>query len=151
MQVVPATAAGHRRPRWSITARSTAWAIACQTATSIDPVWTGLGVQSRHLMGWIEDEAVGLLDPDFPDVLVGRESVERFEAPIEVVGGDEVDQVSLQLLMVVVVITLHGRFLESAVRRPMQHTDKIAGQETFEHEKRTARNRLNPAEGPYGT
>jgi hypothetical protein len=66
-------------------------------------------------MGWVKDEAVGLLGPDFADVLVGREPVERFEAPSEVVGGDEVDQVSLQLLMVVVVITLHGRFLESAV------------------------------------
>src|SRR5512147_2544543 len=74
-----------------------------------------LGVWSRHLLERIEGESFRFFCPGLADVLVGREPVERFEAPSEVVGGDEVDQVALQLLMVVVVIPLHGRFLEGAV------------------------------------
>lgn len=43
--------------------------------------YSDLGVQSRHLVDRIEDESVWLRSPDFGDVFVGSEAVDRLEAP----------------------------------------------------------------------
>jgi hypothetical protein len=53
-----------------------------------------LGVQSRHLMGWIESKSVRIVLPAFADEFVGGESGEGFESFGEVVRDDEVVEVS---------------------------------------------------------
>ncbi len=40
-----------------------------------------LGVQSRHLVDWIEPEAFWLSCPDFADVLVGGEALQGLQTP----------------------------------------------------------------------
>src|SRR5882672_9035787 len=49
----------------------------------------GLGVQSRHEVGWVEPEAIRLFRPCIADGLVRRETAEGLETFGEVVGVQE--------------------------------------------------------------
>jgi hypothetical protein len=70
------------------------------------PVRFGLvaNVWSRHLVECVEPEAVGLGCPDFADVLIGCEPPKGPERTGEVVGGQEVAEVALELIVSVVVV-----------------------------------------------
>ena len=74
-----------------------------------------LGVQSRHLVDRILDEAVWFGYPDLADVFVGREATEGLESACEVVGCHEVRQMGAQLVVVIVVETLDRRVFDGAV------------------------------------
>ena len=74
-----------------------------------------LGVQSRHLMDWIERESFGLFCPAFADEVVRREAAKRLEATAEIVRGDEVAEMDLELVVIVRVEALDGRFLDGSV------------------------------------
>ena len=58
---------------------------ASERGTSI-PLGERLGVQSRHLMDWIEGEPFGFSCPDFADELVRRETLEGLQPSAEIVG-----------------------------------------------------------------
>ena len=66
-------------------------------------------------MGWIESKSFGFLRPDFADELVGSKALRGLEPLGEIVSGDEVAEVSLQLVVAVVVVALDGRFLEDPI------------------------------------
>ena len=66
-------------------------------------------------MGWIEPEPFGLFCPDFADELIGCQALEGLEPAREIVGRDEVGEVSAQLIVIVVVEALDGRFLDGSV------------------------------------
>jgi outer membrane lipoprotein-sorting protein len=53
-----------------------------------------LDVWSRYLMGRIESKAVGLLSPEFANVLIGCEAAKGIQPLGEIISGDEVVQVS---------------------------------------------------------
>jgi hypothetical protein len=63
----------------------------------------------------VKDEAVGLVGPCFAEELVGCDASQALEAFSEVVGGDEVVEVSSQLIVAVVVEALDGGILDGAV------------------------------------
>ena len=56
--------------------------------------------------------------PLFADELEGRGALEGLEAPPEVVGADDVGEVSAQLVVVIVVEAFDGRVLDRAVPLP---------------------------------
>ena len=74
-----------------------------------------LGVQSRHLMGWIDDESIRLCSPSFADELVGREPFEGLQSAAEIIGVDEVLEMAAQLVVVVIVEAFDGCFLDGSV------------------------------------
>jgi hypothetical protein len=53
-----------------------------------------VGVQPRHLMGWIDGKSVWLDRPSSADVFVGRAAVHGLEPATEFAGGDEVVDVA---------------------------------------------------------
>ena len=85
----------------------------------------------------VEPEACRFADPLLADELVGREPLQRLEPTSEVVSGDEVTKMPLKLGMIVVVVTLHGGFLDGSVHpldlsiRPRMHR---LGQSMFDVE-----------------
>lgn len=56
-----------------------------------------------------------LFEPRFADGFVGCEALEGLEPSAEVVGGDKVAKMLPELVMIVVVVALDGRFLDGAV------------------------------------
>ena len=77
-----------------------------------------LDVWSRNLVGRVGPEAFRLGSPSLADELVGREALEGLQTASEVVGGDEVGEVPLELVVVVVVVartvaSLMVRFIRS--------------------------------------
>ena len=71
---------------------------------------------------WIASEALGLFGPGLTDVFVGGEAEEGLDPTGEVVGDDEVGEMTSQLL-VGLVVALHSRFLE----RPVHSFDLAVG------------------------
>ncbi len=74
-----------------------------------------LGVWSRHLLERIEDESFWLGSPGFADEFVGCETFEGLESSAEVIGIDEVAEMSPELRMSVVVIAVNCGFLDGSV------------------------------------
>ena len=74
-----------------------------------------LGVQSPHLMDWIEPESFGLCCPDAADVFIRREASQGLEAAGEIVCRDEIADVSAELIVAVVVIAFDGCLLDRPV------------------------------------
>ena len=74
-----------------------------------------LGVWSRHLMGWIQVEAVRLICPAFADVFVRREAPKGLQATTVIVGINEVVEVGGQLGMAVVMVAFDSRFLDRSI------------------------------------
>lgn len=66
-------------------------------------------------MGRIKREFFGLDGPSFADELMGCEAFERLQPAAEIVGGDEVCEVPLELIVAVVVVASDRCFLERAV------------------------------------
>lgn len=66
-------------------------------------------------MGWIEFEVLGLFCPSFADELVRGKTFEGLESAGEVVGGNEVGQVSAQLVMGFIVKAFDGGVFECPV------------------------------------
>ena len=66
-------------------------------------------------MEWIEFESFWFVCPCFADVLVGRETLERFEATTKIVGVHEVGKMAFELFVAVVVVTLDGRLFDGSV------------------------------------
>jgi hypothetical protein len=66
-------------------------------------------------MGWIEGKSVGLILPLFTDEFVGSKAAEGFESLGEVVSRYEVSEMDTQLFMAVIVVALHGSFLDGSV------------------------------------
>ncbi len=66
-------------------------------------------------MGWIEGKSVWLFLPAFTDEFVGGNALEGLEPFSEVVGSDEVAEVSSSLVVAIVVVALYGRFLDGPV------------------------------------
>jgi hypothetical protein len=56
-----------------------------------------LGVQSLHLMDWIESKSLWGLRPELAEVFVVREAFEGLESSGEVIGFEEVGQASFKL------------------------------------------------------
>ena len=77
--------------------------------------WKRLAVKSRHLMEWVESEPFWLWCPAFADELVRREAFEGLEATPEVVGAEEVGEMTSELVMSVVREAFDGRVLYRAV------------------------------------
>jgi hypothetical protein len=71
--------------------------------------------KSRHLVERVEPEALRLGYPVLADVLIGGEAAQGLEPSGEVVGGEEVAQVTPQLVMSVVVVAPDSGVLEGAV------------------------------------
>jgi hypothetical protein len=72
-------------------------------------------VQSQGVMVWMKRKASRFLLPALKDVLVRGESSECFEAFSKVVGHQESLERFLEILMGLIVIFLHSRFLERTV------------------------------------
>ena len=66
-------------------------------------------------MGWVESKSVRLNLPAFADEFVNGKSAEGLESLGEVIGGDEVAEVSSQLIVAVVVVALDGGLLDGPV------------------------------------
>ena len=66
-------------------------------------------------MDRVEDESFGLDCPALADELVRREARQRLQSSAEVVGIDEVGEMSAQLGVIVIVVSLDGRVLDGAV------------------------------------
>ena len=66
-------------------------------------------------MDWIESEPFGVTGPYAAGVFVWRETLEGLEATGEVVGRDEVVEMTAQLVMAVVVEAFDGRPLDGSV------------------------------------
>lgn len=64
---------------------------------------------------WVSGEAIGLVCPCLADELVWCEPAKALEAAGEIVGGDEVVEVSPELIVAVVVESLDGRVLDGAI------------------------------------
>jgi hypothetical protein len=62
-----------------------------------------------------EPETRRVFCPLFADELVRRESLQGFETPVKVVGGNEVIEMISELRVLVIVITLDRRFLDRPV------------------------------------
>jgi hypothetical protein len=60
-------------------------------------------------------EAIRFCGPLLPDELVGCEASEGLQASAEIVWGDEVGEVLLEMLVGVVVVSLYGGVLDGAV------------------------------------
>jgi hypothetical protein len=63
-------------------------------------------------MDGVESKSIRFFLPAFADELIGREAMERLESFGEVVSGEEVAEVGSQLVVAVVVITLHRGFFD---------------------------------------
>lgn len=74
-----------------------------------------LVVQSRYLIDRVEEESVRLRSPDFADVFVWREAVERLQAGGKVFGGNEVAKVPTELILADIVKALDGCVLDRPV------------------------------------
>jgi len=66
-------------------------------------------------MGWIDAESLRLFCPDFADKLEGREALQGLKPAGEVVGVYGVGEVSSELVVGLLVVSLHRRFLERSV------------------------------------
>ena len=66
-------------------------------------------------MDRIEVKSVGLFLPAFADEFVGGEAFEGFESLGEVISRNEVSKVCAELRVIVVVVALHGGFLNGSV------------------------------------
>ena len=66
-------------------------------------------------MGWVESKSVRLILPAFADEFVNGKSAEGLESLGEVIGGDEVAEVSSQLIVAVVVVALDSGLLDGPV------------------------------------
>ena len=66
-------------------------------------------------MDWIERKSFRGLSPEFAQILVWREAIERLESTGEVVGSEEVVQVRFELVMGVVEVSLHRSVLDGPV------------------------------------
>ena len=66
-------------------------------------------------MDWSEPEALWLGCPEFADIFVGCEAFEGLKASGEVVRSDEVQKVSPQLGVIVIVVSLDRRLLDGSV------------------------------------
>src|SRR5438046_4450302 len=66
-------------------------------------------------MVWIECEALWLFCPESAGVFVGRKSFEGLESSGEVVGGDEVCEVTAQLIVSLVEEAFDGGFFEGSI------------------------------------
>jgi hypothetical protein len=66
-------------------------------------------------MGRIKREIFGLDGPSLADELMGCEAFECLQPAAEIVGGDEVCEVALELIVAVVVVALDRCFLERAI------------------------------------
>ena len=75
----------------------------------------GLGVRSRHVVGWVNSESFWLFGPASVDVLVWRKAAEGFKPPGIVVGGDEVREVCTELIVIGVVVSPNGSLLDGPV------------------------------------
>lgn len=53
-------------------------------------------------MDWVACKSVRILGPDFAEVFVGREAMKGLESSGEVVGGDEVGQMPLKMIVSVI-------------------------------------------------
>ena len=71
--------------------------------------------KSRHLVEWVEGEPSWFFRPALADELVGREALQRLQAPAEVVGCNEVGEVLSELVVAGVVEALNGGVLDGAV------------------------------------
>ena len=68
--------------------------------------------QSRHLVEWVEGEPSWFFRPALADELVGREALQRLQAPAEVVGCNEVGEVLSELVVARVTEALDGGVLD---------------------------------------
>jgi hypothetical protein len=66
-------------------------------------------------MDWLELESFGLDCPLLADELVGREAFEGFEPASEIVGVEEVGEVTAQLVVVFVVVPFDSGLLDCSV------------------------------------
>ena len=67
-------------------------------------------------MGWIDVESRGVFCPDLADVFIGRETIQGLQPTGEVVGVDEVAEVTAQLVVDLVIEALDRRLLDGPVR-----------------------------------
>jgi hypothetical protein len=63
----------------------------------------------------IYNESIWLRSPDFADVFVRCEAIERFKAACVIVGIKELDEICAQLVMVLVVVPFDSCVLDRAV------------------------------------
>ena len=63
----------------------------------------------------IEIEPFGFDCPSFADELVRGETFEGLEPTAEIIGVDEIGEMSAQLVVIVIVVSLNGRVLDRAV------------------------------------
>ena len=66
-------------------------------------------------MDRIKSKTCGLLSPAFADVLIGSQASEGLEAFGVIVGSDEIEKMSTQLGVVVVVVSLDGSFFDGSI------------------------------------
>ena len=66
-------------------------------------------------MDGIESKSVGFLLPAFADEFVSSKTAEGLQSFGEIVGSDEVAEMSAQLVVAVVVVALNGGFFDGAV------------------------------------
>ena len=66
-------------------------------------------------MDWVEDESIRLLCPCLADVFIRCEAPQGLEPAAEVVGRDEVGEVTAQLVVGFVVVALDRGLLEGSV------------------------------------
>ena len=76
---------------------------------------SSLGVQSRHLMDWVDDESIRLRSPLFADEFIGREAFEGLQPTAKIVCVDEVLKVPSELVVIVIMEPLDGRLLDGSV------------------------------------
>ena len=68
-------------------------------------------------------QAFFLRSPDFADIFVWREALQRLETPAVIVIVDEVDEVIFELSVTTIMIASDGRFLD----RPVHSLDLTVG------------------------
>ncbi len=74
-----------------------------------------LVVQSWELIAWIDSQSFRLVCPLFTDEFVWGQASQCLQSACEVVGVYKIIQMSDKLLMVIIMIALHRRFLDRAV------------------------------------
>ena len=66
-------------------------------------------------MGWIEGKSLRFVLPAFADEFVDGQAGESLESASEVICGDEVVEVPFELRVAIVVVPLHGSFLDGSI------------------------------------
>jgi hypothetical protein len=66
-------------------------------------------------MDWVECKSVGVVGPEFADVFVGGEALQRLETPCEVVGCDEIGQMPLKVIVGVVEVAFDRGFFDGSI------------------------------------